>query len=69
MFRVGLGQDSHKFSQDLSKKLIGGVEIAGEKGLEANSDGDVAIHALCDALEQAAGNGPFSIYADEMCRK
>jgi 2-C-methyl-D-erythritol 2,4-cyclodiphosphate synthase len=70
MMRVGLGQDSHKFSEDSSRKLIlGGVEVDGESGLEANSDGDVVIHALCSALEQAVGNEPFSVYADEMCQK
>lgn len=70
MFRVGFGQDSHRFSKDPQKKLVlGGVLISGESGLEANSDGDVVAHALCSALEQAIGGEFFSIYADEMCRK
>jgi len=37
--------------------VLGGVEIAYEEGLLAHSDGDVAIHALCDALLGAAGQG------------
>lgn len=69
-FRVGIGQDSHKFSSDPNKKLfLGGIEIAEAQGLEANSDGDVVIHALCNALEQALGNDSFSTYADPMCQK
>ncbi len=69
MFKVGIGQDSHRFSEDKNKSLIlGGVEFLGEIGLEANSDGDVIIHALCNALEQAIGGNSFSSYADEMCK-
>ncbi len=68
MFRVGFGQDSHRFSDDVKKKLIlGGIEIKGEKGLEGNSDADVIIHAICAAIEQALGRINFSVYADEMC--
>lgn len=69
MFRIGLGQDSHRFSQDENKKLIlGGVEIADEGGLEANSDGDLILHAICAAIEQALGRTNFSVYADAMCK-
>lgn len=68
MFRVGFGQDSHRFSEDANKKLIlGGVEIERERGLESNSDGDPILHAICAAIEQALGRKNFSIYADEMC--
>ncbi|MFZ2626382.1 MAG: 2-C-methyl-D-erythritol 2,4-cyclodiphosphate synthase [Candidatus Moraniibacteriota bacterium] len=67
MFRVGLGQDSHRFSENQNKKLIlGGIEIEGEKGLEGNSDADVILHAICAAIEQALGRVNFSVYADEM---
>lgn len=69
MFRVGFGQDSHRFSEDKNRKLIlGGVTIAGEKGLEANSDGDPIAHAMCAAIEQALGRENFSSYADKMCK-
>lgn len=69
MFKIGIGQDSHRFSKDSSKKLfLGGLEIKSEQGFEANSDGDVILHALCNALESAVGNDSFSRYADEMCR-
>ncbi|MDH4330748.1 MAG: 2-C-methyl-D-erythritol 2,4-cyclodiphosphate synthase [Candidatus Moranbacteria bacterium] len=69
MFRVGIGQDSHRFSQDKFKKLVlGGFEINDEPGFDANSDGDVIIHSVCNALESAIGNKSFSVYADEMCK-
>src|SRR3989338_6003298 len=49
--KIGIGQDSHKFSNDKNKKLIlGGFEIKNETGFEANSDGDVILHALFNAL-------------------
>jgi 2-C-methyl-D-erythritol 2,4-cyclodiphosphate synthase len=67
MFRVGFGQDSHRFSDDLEKKLVlGGVTVSKERGLEGNSDADVVIHSICRALEQAIGGESFSIYADKM---
>jgi 2-C-methyl-D-erythritol 2,4-cyclodiphosphate synthase len=70
MFRVGFGQDSHRFSEDECRKLVlGGVVVEGEKGLEGNSDGDAVLHAICRALEQAIGGESFSIYADEMSRQ
>lgn len=69
MFRVGFGQDSHRFSEDENKKLfLGGVEVKGERGLEGNSDGDLIIHSICAAIEQALGRENFSVYADEMCK-
>lgn len=69
MFRVGFGQDSHRFLKNPDKKLIlGGVLISGENGLEGNSDGDVVIHSICRALEQAVGMESFSIYADNMSK-
>lgn len=70
MFRIGFGQDSHRFSSDKDRKLfLGGVEIPGEQGLEGNSDGDAVIHAICRALEQSIGSDSFSIYADKMSQE
>lgn len=47
--RIGNGYDVHLLSPGL-RLVLGGVEIPHSKGLVAHSDGDVAIHALCDAL-------------------
>jgi 2-C-methyl-D-erythritol 2,4-cyclodiphosphate synthase len=51
--RVGLGYDVHQLA-DGRKLILGGVEIPHEKGPVAHSDGDVLIHAICDALLGAA---------------
>lgn len=68
MFKVGIGQDSHRFSKDKNKPLIlGGIEFANEAGFEGNSDGDVVLHALCNALGSAIGEGSLSTYSDKMC--
>ncbi|RLJ21274.1 2-C-methyl-D-erythritol 2,4-cyclodiphosphate synthase [bacterium endosymbiont of Escarpia laminata] len=54
--RIGQGYDAHRFESG-KRLLLGGVEIKHDQGLEAHSDGDVLIHALCDALLGAAGMG------------
>ncbi|MBQ3759174.1 MAG: 2-C-methyl-D-erythritol 2,4-cyclodiphosphate synthase [Synergistaceae bacterium] len=55
-FRIGHGYDVHAL-QDGLPMWLGGVQIPGTRGFVAHSDGDVAIHALCDALLGAAGLG------------
>jgi len=59
--RIGHGYDVHRlvFDRDL---ILGGVTIPYEKGLEAHSDGDAVIHALCDALLGAAAMGDIGAY-------
>jgi len=52
--RIGHGYDVHRFIENRSL-IIGGVTIPHTHGLEAHSDGDVLIHAICDALLGAAG--------------
>jgi len=54
--RIGQGYDVHAFGEG-GHIIIGGVSIAHEQGLVAHSDGDVLIHALCDALLGAAALG------------
>ena len=54
--RIGHGFDVHAFGPG-DHVMIGGVRIPHEQGVVAHSDGDVALHALCDALLGAAGLG------------
>ena len=60
-FRVGFGYDSHRFAPD-RPLVIGGVVIPYELGLAAHSDGDVLLHAVCDALWGAAGLKDIGTY-------
>jgi 2-C-methyl-D-erythritol 2,4-cyclodiphosphate synthase len=53
---IGQGIDAHRFAPG-RPLVLGGVQVEHDQGLEAHSDGDVAIHALCDALLGAAGLG------------
>ena len=53
---IGQGVDAHRFETG-RRLVLGGVEIPHDQGLAAHSDGDVVIHALCDALLGAAGLG------------
>ena len=56
--RVGIGVDAHAFSQDRDRKLaLAGLIWPDEIGLDGHSDGDVAAHAICDALLSAADLG------------
>src|SRR6476469_7224657 len=54
--RIGQGYDIHALVPG-RKLLIGGVDIAFDRGLLGHSDGDVLLHAICDALLGAAGLG------------
>lgn len=54
--RIGHGLDAHRFGEG-KHIMLGGVEIPFEHGFIAHSDGDVVVHALCDALLGAAALG------------
>jgi len=54
--RIGHGYDAHRFAGG-ERLVLGGVDVPHDKGLAAHSDGDVVLHALCDALIGAAGGG------------
>jgi len=81
-FRVGIGQDSHAFereegrqhkstsTRDAKKGLtLAGVYFPEEPKLQANSDGDVILHAIFNAISQAFGGESLGFYADAMCEK
>jgi 2-C-methyl-D-erythritol 2,4-cyclodiphosphate synthase len=55
-YRIGQGLDVHAFAEG-DHVMLGGVRIPHDRGVAAHSDGDVALHALCDALLGAAALG------------
>lgn len=59
--RIGQGFDAHRFEAG-RPLVIGGVTIPHEHGLAAHSDGDVLVHALCDALLGAASLGDIGTH-------
>lgn len=58
--RVGLGTDVHAFGPG-DFVMLGGVRVPWSRGVVAHSDGDVVLHALCDALLGAAGLGDIGM--------
>jgi 2-C-methyl-D-erythritol 2,4-cyclodiphosphate synthase len=61
MMRIGSGFDVHAFCEG-NHVMLGGVRIAHDQGLMAHSDGDVLIHALCDALLGALALGDIGVH-------
>jgi 2-C-methyl-D-erythritol 2,4-cyclodiphosphate synthase len=60
-FRIGHGFDVHAFGEG-DHVMLGGVRIPFARGLNAHSDGDVVIHALCDALLGALALGDIGMH-------
>lgn len=60
-FRIGYGYDVHALAEGLPL-VLGGIEVAHTKGCVAHSDGDVALHAICDALLGAAALGDIGLH-------
>lgn len=71
IFRTGIGQDSHRFLSVGSSKpcVIGGVIFEGAPGLDADSDGDIVYHALCNAITSLTGVPILGGIAHDLCRK
>ncbi|MFH1134268.1 MAG: 2-C-methyl-D-erythritol 4-phosphate cytidylyltransferase [Nanoarchaeota archaeon] len=67
--RIGLGMDSHRYPDPKKSLVLGGVTFAGEDGFFANSDGDVVLHALFNAISQALGEKSLGHFADPMCKR
>ena len=68
--KVAIGQDSHKISYDKNKKLIlGGIEFEDNFSLSANSDGDVVLHAITNAISGITCKNILGEVADKMCNK
>lgn len=71
IFRTGLGQDSHRFEDTKSDKplVLAGVLFAGETALKGNSDADVVLHALCNAISGVSGVNILGKVSDELCQQ
>lgn len=71
IIRTGIGQDSHRFlPPDAAKPcIVGGIIFDDVPGLQANSDGDVVFHAICNAISSLTGILILGAKADEMCAK
>ena len=71
MHKTGIGQDSHRFEKKGAKKrlVLGGVNIRGCPGLLGNSDADVVLHALTNAISGISGMNILGETSDTMCRE
>lgn len=69
--KIGIGQDSHRFEGEDSTKtcIIAGVEFNDVPGWDANSDGDIVFHAICNAISSVTGTLILGGIADELCLK
>lgn len=67
--KVGIGQDSHRFDfNDANKKLIlGGVIFEGHPPLEGNSDADVVLHSITNAISGVTCVNILGTVSDKMC--
>ncbi len=65
-----IGQDSHRFEPDGSSKplILGGVTIPNCVGLEGNSDADVILHAVTNAVSGVSGQNILGKVSDDLCR-
>lgn len=69
IFVTGLGEDSHRFASHKKALVLGGYTCSDQGGLEANSDGDVILHALCNAISSLTGRLVLGPRADELCQQ
>lgn len=69
--RTGIGQDSHRFLPPDSTKpcVIAGIIFDQAPGFNANSDGDVVFHAICNAITSLTGILILGDIADDLCLK
>lgn len=69
--RVGIGQDSHRFldSEAIKPCIIGGLIFPEVPGLDADSDGDVVFHAICNAITSIAGVAVLGDIAVKLCHQ
>ncbi len=70
MIKVSIGQDSHRFDFEDKQKglMVGGVCLSQEYCFVANSDGDVLLHAVTNAISGVTGRNILGKVADKMCK-
>jgi len=61
MFRIGIGNDTHRLVEG-RPLVLGGVKITADRGAEGHSDGDVLAHALADAILGALCEGDLGLH-------
>lgn len=66
---AGIGQDSHRFGEENKPFVLGGVHIEGVCGMDADSDGDVVLHSLCNAISSITHVPILGGVAIEMCKQ
>lgn len=71
MIKVGIGQDSHRFLEGKSDKkcIIGGVIFDEVPGWDADSDGDIVYHAICNAISSISHVPSLGGFAIRMCHE
>ena len=69
--KTGLGLDSHRFVEGSTDRrlVLGGLVFDDEPALDGNSDADVILHALTDAISGVTGRTVIGAVADKMCRE
>lgn len=69
MYKVAIGQDSHRFTEpnECKKLILGGVCIEGYPGLKGNSDADVVLHAITNAISGVSCVNILGKRSDELC--
>lgn len=66
--RTAIGQDSHRFTNDDKPCVIGGIVFEDHKGLAGNSDADIVLHAISNAVSGITGVNILGEIADKMCK-
>ncbi|NLG18165.1 MAG: 2-C-methyl-D-erythritol 2,4-cyclodiphosphate synthase [Fibrobacter sp.] len=71
MYICAIGQDSHAFESSLTTKplILGGIVIPGHAGLDGNSDADVVLHAITNAISGLTGINILGKVSDDLCLK
>lgn len=71
MIKTGIGQDSHRFEEESKGKplMLGGVNIPSHLSLDGNSDADVILHAICNAISGISGQIIIGPHADKLLRE